>query len=571
MNICHCNIDLDKVLCDIPFEWRRGIVKALCYTLENSNASCDSINKCQTLTKLYPFTINGNVLTAKFKDENGNVVSRTLNILDIVDNSLDTVNPGCIMSIDEWNSLHHFEKIQAIIDAVCTCCPNTTTTTSTTSTTTSPYSYYYAEEWTCIEGNCKLVSENRVIKVPIGFIYSPTYFYAGITVTDNFYKIISPASYSTDAYEIDTDEYNTSCTYFCPPTTTTTTSTTTTTTIAPTTTTTSTTTTTTEAPPCICHTYQVDVVEGISFQYYACGENSVTTVFLGPGGTTTVCCCEENLLLTEDSNVTITDLGVGCGGTTTTTTSTTTSTSTTTTTTAAPTTTTTTTTSSTTTTTTEAPVISCTTYQVTGTPSISVEWEDCVTGTTFSTTTESTINICARTGTLNQTGGSGTILEVGDCTGGTTTTTTTTSTTTTSSSTTTTTTEAPTTTTTTTTSTTTTTTLGTPGDNFLLINNSLDVDVVSFTVDTVEVDTIYPVPGGNSESWNISTGATAEIYFEWTNTVGGQNVTIYDTNGTFVDCQSIDAGDPTPFITWNVILMSGSNPVTIVISDGECS
>ena len=567
MNICHCNIDLDKMLCDIPFEWRKGIVKALCYTLENSNVSCEDIQKCQTLTKLYPFTLNGSVLTAKFKDENGNVVSRTLNILDIVDNSLDTVNPGCIMGIDEWNALHHFEKIQAIIDAVCTCCPNTTTTTSTTSTTTSPYSYYYAEEWACIDSNCKLVADSRIIKVPVGFIYSPTYFYAGVTVSDNFYKILGLASYSSDAYEIDINNYSTDCTTFCP---TTTTSTTTTTTIAPTTTTTtttSTTTTTTAPPPCVCHTYFIETAVAISFNFYECGETTLTNVFLGEGSVYTLCACEDNLFIDVVPGVTVNDLGVGCGGTTTTTTTTsTTSTSTTTTTTAAPTTTT-----STTTTTTEAPIIGCTTYQITGTPSISVEWEDCLEGTPFSTTTESTINICARTGTLSQTGGAGTIVEGADCTGGTTTTTTSTSTSTTtstSSSTTTTTTEAPE--TTTTTSTTTTTTLSAPGDNFLIINNSLDVAVASFTVDTVEVDTTYPAAGGNSESWTVSTSITADIYFEWTNTVGGQNVTIYDSNGIFVECQSIDVGDPTPFITWNAINMAGSSPVTIIISDGEC-
>jgi hypothetical protein len=308
------------MLCDIPFEWRKGIVQALCYTLDNIGVSCDDVKGCQTLTKLYPFSINGNILTAKFKDENGNVVSRTINLVDVIDDSLASVNPGCIMGIDEWSSLHHFEKIQAIIDAVCECCPNTTTTSSTTSTTTSAYTYYHAEEYACVDSVCTLVADNRVIKVPNGFIYSPLYFYQGVTVTDHFYKIIGLASYSTDAHEIDTESYSGDCTFFCPATTTTTTttSTTSTTTIPPTTTTSTTTTTT--IPPCICHTYSIEVIEGISFQYYQCGETSLTTVFLGAGASTTVCCCEDNLLLSSDSNTTITDLGIGCGGTTTTTT-----------------------------------------------------------------------------------------------------------------------------------------------------------------------------------------------------------------------------------------------------------
>ena len=46
------------MLCDIPFEWRKGIVQALCYTLDNIGVSCDDVKGCQTLTKLYPFSIN---------------------------------------------------------------------------------------------------------------------------------------------------------------------------------------------------------------------------------------------------------------------------------------------------------------------------------------------------------------------------------------------------------------------------------------------------------------------------------------------------------------------------------
>ena len=142
-----------------------------------------------------------------------------------------------------------------------------------------------------------------------------------------------------------------------------------------------------------------------------------------------------------------------CGATTTTTTTTTTAapttttTSTTSTTTSAPTTTTTTTTTTdapttttTTTTTTEAPTttttttsttteapttttttttttlsVSCTTYTITGTPSISIEWFDC--GGAFFTQTvfSSPLVICAQTGTVNQTGGSGSIVAGASC------------------------------------------------------------------------------------------------------------------------------------------------------------
>jgi hypothetical protein len=103
-----------------------------------------------------------------------------------------------------------------------------------------------------------------------------------------------------------------------------------------------------------------------------------------------------------------------------------------------------------------------------------------------------------------------------------------------------------------------------------MVNESLDVDVVSFKIDGVEVDTSYPLSGGTSESWNVSTSMTADVYFEWSNVIGGQHVTLQDTNGAIIDCHAIDAGDPSPNITWSGVAMFGSNPLVITIGDGGC-
>ena len=107
--------------------------------------------------------------------------------------------------------------------------------------------------------------------------------------------------------------------------------------------------------------------------------------------------------------------------TTTTTTEAPTTTTTTTTTTEAPTTTTTTTSTTTeaptttTTTTTTTLAVSCNNYNVVGTPSINIEWFDC--GGSFFTQTVGAggITICAETGTVVQTGGSGSITDLGSC------------------------------------------------------------------------------------------------------------------------------------------------------------
>ena len=69
----------------------------------------------------------------------------------------------------------------------------------------------------------------------------------------------------------------------------------------------------------------------------------------------------------------------------------------------------------TTTTTTTTNAVSCNNYQVVGTNSISIEWFDC--GGAFFTQTVGTspIVICAETGTVVQTGGSGSITDLGSC------------------------------------------------------------------------------------------------------------------------------------------------------------
>ena len=182
--------------------------------------------------------------------------------------------------------------------------------------------------------------------------------------------------------------------------TTTTTSTTSTTTSAPTTTTTSTTSTTTSAPTTTTTT---------------------TTTTDAPTTTTTTTTTTEAPTTTTTTTSTTTEAPTTTTTTTSTTTEAPTTTTTTTTTTEAPTTTTTTTSTTTeaptttTTTTTTTLSVSCTTYTITGTPSISIEWFDC--GGAFFTQTvfSSPLVICAQTGTVNQTGGSGSIVAGASC------------------------------------------------------------------------------------------------------------------------------------------------------------
>jgi hypothetical protein len=155
-----------------------------------------------------------------------------------------------------------------------------------------------------------------------------------------------------------------------------------------TTTTSSTTTTTTTLFPCECH----DGIITDDAAYYFTDCNGL--YFEGTGGSGYVMCFD----VSKPYSGNITDNGISstclCAGVTTTTTSTSTST---------------------TTTTTTAFGTNCTFFQIQPIESISVEWEDCGTGTPLSATYVSTQNICANTGTLNVTGGTGIITIVGPC------------------------------------------------------------------------------------------------------------------------------------------------------------
>jgi hypothetical protein len=188
----------------------------------------------------------------------------------------------------------------------------------------------------------------------------------------------------------------------------TTTTTTTTTTLAPTTTTTTTTTTL----PVVAFDLGYAVTNGSdacqnaitspTFYFAAFGSTfTAGTILYTDSGLTTLAPDDyysdgTTWYLIIGGNGTLTG-GTPCSGTTTTTTTTT----------QAPTT--------TTTTTTTTNAVSCNNYNVGGSPSISIEWFDC--GGSFFTQTVGAggITICAETGTVVQTGGSGSITDLGSC------------------------------------------------------------------------------------------------------------------------------------------------------------
>lgn len=225
----------------------------------------------------------------------------------------------------------------------------------------------------------------------------------------------------------------------------------------------------------------------------------------------------------------------------------------------------------------------CKTYEIdnqTGS-GVSIPYNDCdATPQVIMVADGDTVQICACEGSIVAPDTDGlTITELEEGCNTTTTTSSTTSTTTTaaptttttSSTTTTTTTAAPTTTTTTSTSTTTTTTTTVaPLNNVRVENTSLDITFDSIKLDGVEVPPgTYATPGNNA-NYTLATDGLVDIHVDWVAAITGQHVEIYDTNGAFVTCESIEGGDPNPFFDIIGVDMTGPSPLLFKIMDGPC-
>jgi hypothetical protein len=133
---CNSKEELDKLLCSIPYEWRKGIVDAIDAIINCPlDDICIDIKKCQTVTFISGFEYKDGKLIITYIDENGVSTKSTVDISITLDNLLADVSLTCLP--EDWTSLSFKDKVQFIIDNHCTCCPPTTTTTTTTTTSTT--------------------------------------------------------------------------------------------------------------------------------------------------------------------------------------------------------------------------------------------------------------------------------------------------------------------------------------------------------------------------------------------------------------------------------------------------
>lgn len=125
MNITcdNCTQVLSEYLCDIPSSWRDQIVKAVCSSIsKKSETDCEDVKACETRTSLSSFTREGTTVCITYEDEKGVSVNRCFEFDSLLNSTLDSVDPKCIASQEDWDSWTYTERVQAIIDYMCNCC-----------------------------------------------------------------------------------------------------------------------------------------------------------------------------------------------------------------------------------------------------------------------------------------------------------------------------------------------------------------------------------------------------------------------------------------------------------------
>jgi hypothetical protein len=127
-----------ELLNALPSKWADQLADVLCQIKEDKESvDCEKVKGCETVTSLSDFTVSGTTVSIKYTNENGVQVTRSFDAGVVVNGSLDDLDPNCLATPEEWNSLSYDERIQLLIDAHCACCSDTTTTTSSTTTTTT--------------------------------------------------------------------------------------------------------------------------------------------------------------------------------------------------------------------------------------------------------------------------------------------------------------------------------------------------------------------------------------------------------------------------------------------------
>jgi hypothetical protein len=107
----------------LPSKWADQLATILCQIKEDKESvDCNKVKECETVTSMSDFTVSGTTVSIKYTDENGTQVTRSFDAGAVVNGTLDDLDPNCLASPEEWNSLSYDQRIQLLIDAHCACC-----------------------------------------------------------------------------------------------------------------------------------------------------------------------------------------------------------------------------------------------------------------------------------------------------------------------------------------------------------------------------------------------------------------------------------------------------------------
>jgi hypothetical protein len=114
---------IQEYLSALPSKWAEQLADILCQIREEKESvDCNKVKDCETVTSLSDFTVSGTTVSIKYTDENGTQVTRSFDAGAVVNGSLDELDPSCLATPEEWNTLSYDERIQLLIDAHCACC-----------------------------------------------------------------------------------------------------------------------------------------------------------------------------------------------------------------------------------------------------------------------------------------------------------------------------------------------------------------------------------------------------------------------------------------------------------------
>ena len=114
---------IQQYLQPLPSAWRDKITDALvAFKASIEQPTCADFKECETLTSLSPFFISGDTISIAYTDEIGVTVTRSVSLGQVLNNTLDDLDPNCLTDTTTWASMSYTERLQSLINAQCDCC-----------------------------------------------------------------------------------------------------------------------------------------------------------------------------------------------------------------------------------------------------------------------------------------------------------------------------------------------------------------------------------------------------------------------------------------------------------------